>query len=214
MKWPGRSAPAAPPPVEFTFGAPDGHRLVVAPPAASPDGTKVAFGALDAKQVSSIWIRALDGTARRLDGTEGAVTARWAPDSQSLMFFRGGSWKRMSVGRRARDYRGAGSGREPGIVVGERRRGGGRAGQPHGAVASVGQRRDAAPAHHARMSRRRTRIAGRSCCPTAGTSSLPFAAIAGKPRHQGRLARFARGAAADQCGFTRCVTRSPAGCCS
>ena len=50
----------------------------------------VAFGALDANQVGSIWIRALDGTARRLDGTEGSITtARWAPDSQSLMFFLG-----------------------------------------------------------------------------------------------------------------------------
>ena len=97
VKWPGRPAPAASPPVEFTFGAPDGYQLVVAPPAPSPDGTKVAFGARDAKQVSSIWIRPLDGTARRLDGTEGAVSARWAPDSQSLMFFSGGSWKRMSV---------------------------------------------------------------------------------------------------------------------
>jgi eukaryotic-like serine/threonine-protein kinase len=98
VQWPGQPAPVAPPPVEFTFGAPDGHRLVVAPPAPSPDGTKVAFAALDANQVSSIWIRALDGTARRLDGTEGSIASgRWAPDSQSLMFFSRGSWKRISV---------------------------------------------------------------------------------------------------------------------
>jgi Tol biopolymer transport system component len=97
MTWPGRPAPAAPPPVEFTFGAPEGYRLVVAALAASPDGTMVAFGALDANQVSSVWIRTLDGTARRLNGTEGAISARWAPDSQSLMFFAGGSWKRISV---------------------------------------------------------------------------------------------------------------------
>jgi Tol biopolymer transport system component len=97
VTWPDRSAPAALPPVEFTFGAAEGYRLIAAPPAPSPDGTMVAFGALDATQVSSIWIRPLDGTARRLDGTEGAVSARWSPDSQSLMFFSGGSWKRMSA---------------------------------------------------------------------------------------------------------------------
>ena len=93
-----RPAPAAPPPVEFTFGAPDGYRLVAAPPAVSPDGSMVAFVALDANQVGSIWLRGLDGTARRLDGTEGSTTsARWAPDSQSLMFYVGGSWKRIRV---------------------------------------------------------------------------------------------------------------------
>ena len=97
VNWPGRPGPAAAPSVEFTFGAPDGYRLVVAPPAPSPDGTQVAFGAVDANQVSSIWIRPLDGSARRLGGTEGAISARWSPDSQSLMFYAGGSWKRMSV---------------------------------------------------------------------------------------------------------------------
>ena len=204
VKWPGRSAPAVPPPVEFTFGAPDGYRLVMAPPAASPDGTMVAFGALDAKQVRSLWIRPLDGTPRRLDGTEGAITARWSPDSQSLMFFSGGSWKRMSaaggpaitvVPEAVADLGLSwGNGDEVVVALANRT-------ALSRVSANGGTPRPLTTLNADRENSHRwpTAIARRQALPLH-RSQRP----ARNPRHQARVAGFARGAAADWRGFTRC----------
>jgi Tol biopolymer transport system component len=72
-------------------------RLEAAPPAGtrlerglalSPDGSKIALVARDAKGQTAVWIRALDALeARRLPGTEGARLPFWSPDGRSVAFF-------------------------------------------------------------------------------------------------------------------------------
>jgi eukaryotic-like serine/threonine-protein kinase len=56
--------------------------------ALSPDGTKLAFSAVDAKGIAQIWVRPLGSlTAQALDGTEGATFPFWSPDGRSVAFF-------------------------------------------------------------------------------------------------------------------------------
>jgi Tol biopolymer transport system component len=58
------------------------------PAVVSPDGTKIAFTALDDEGRSRVFIRRLDaGKAHALSGTEGAQYPFWAPDSRWLGFF-------------------------------------------------------------------------------------------------------------------------------
>ena len=64
--------------------------------AISPDGSAVTFvGELDGQSV--LWLRPLDGVARPLEGTVGAVDPFWSPDSRSLGFFAEGKLKRIDV---------------------------------------------------------------------------------------------------------------------
>jgi Tol biopolymer transport system component len=87
-------ATIAPPP-KSTFN------LVVtapAPPALSPDGTKVAFGTLDADGKTRLYVRRLDAPqASVLTGTEDAVYPFWAPDSRMLGFFSGGKLRTIDT---------------------------------------------------------------------------------------------------------------------
>jgi Tol biopolymer transport system component len=96
--WLSRTPDAAAP-IEFTFGAPPGHTFVTAPPAVSPDGRYVAFVASDDRQSTAVWIRSLsERSARRIDTTAGTAAApRWSPDSRSLLFLVGGTWKRTNI---------------------------------------------------------------------------------------------------------------------
>jgi len=56
--------------------------------ALSPDGTRLAFVALDADGNTALWIRALSAsTAQRLDGTEGAAYPFWSLNNQHVGFF-------------------------------------------------------------------------------------------------------------------------------
>ncbi len=64
--------------------------------AISPDGLTVAFVA-DSEGRSVLWLRPLNGAARPLDGTVGAMFPFWSPDSQSLGFFADGKLKRIEV---------------------------------------------------------------------------------------------------------------------
>ena len=98
--WLSRAPAVTPPaPIEFTFSPPPGHTLTAAPPALSPDGRHIAFVAIDERQVRTVWIRAIDRQElRRLDGTEGAAnTLHWSADSKALVFFTGGSFKRINI---------------------------------------------------------------------------------------------------------------------
>jgi serine/threonine protein kinase/Tol biopolymer transport system component len=64
--------------------------------AISPDGLTVAFvGESDGQSV--LWLRPLNGAARPVAGTVGAVDPFWSPDNQSLGFFADGKLKRIDV---------------------------------------------------------------------------------------------------------------------
>ena len=57
------------------------------PPAVSPDGSRVAFLAMEEDGRSRIWIRALDSVqARRLEGTDDARWLVWSPDGKWLAY--------------------------------------------------------------------------------------------------------------------------------
>jgi Tol biopolymer transport system component len=79
--------------VKATVPPPEGTQFDLRPaspgPAAvSPDGSKIAFTALDENGRTRVFIRRLDaGTAHALSGTEGAQYPFWAPDSRWLGFF-------------------------------------------------------------------------------------------------------------------------------
>jgi eukaryotic-like serine/threonine-protein kinase len=64
--------------------------------AMSPDGLTVAFVA-DSDGLSALWMRPLNGVARPLAGTVGAVLPFWSPDNHSLGFFADGKLKRIEV---------------------------------------------------------------------------------------------------------------------
>ncbi len=59
-----------------------------APPALSPDGTQMVFGAHTEKEQQALWVRSLQtGAVRRLEGTEGGIFPFWSPDSRWIAFF-------------------------------------------------------------------------------------------------------------------------------
>ena len=65
--------------------------------ALSPDGEQVAVAAI-AGGKRQLWVRPLkSGSWRTLDGTEGAASPFWSPDSRSLGFFAGGKLKKTDV---------------------------------------------------------------------------------------------------------------------
>ncbi len=65
-----------------------------APPALSPDGGAVVFGAGD-----ELWYRSLrTGAERILSGAHGAIFPFWSPDSASIGFFADGKLKTLDIG--------------------------------------------------------------------------------------------------------------------
>jgi serine/threonine protein kinase/Tol biopolymer transport system component len=65
--------------------------------AVSPDGRYLAFTAATGGKVQ-LWAQALDSTeARALDGTRGAYSPFWSPDSRSIGFFADGKLKKIGV---------------------------------------------------------------------------------------------------------------------
>jgi eukaryotic-like serine/threonine-protein kinase len=64
--------------------------------ALSPDGTTAAYAPRVNGKVA-LWVRALDGSARMLAGTEGAALPFWSPDSKSIGFFAGTKLQRIDV---------------------------------------------------------------------------------------------------------------------
>ena len=66
------------------------------PPAITFDGSAVAFCARNPKGRDSIFVQSLsDLTARKLDGTEGAIFPFWSPDGKFLGFFAQGKLKKI-----------------------------------------------------------------------------------------------------------------------
>lgn len=64
----------------------------------SPDGRRVAFVAVDGKNVLQLFLRDLGETvARPLPGTENSLYPFWSPDSKSIGFFANGKMKTVSV---------------------------------------------------------------------------------------------------------------------
>jgi Tol biopolymer transport system component len=68
------------------------------PPALSPDGGMLAFGAAGRGSGIRIWLRSLDDlSVRPLPGTEGGAYPFWSPDGRSLGFFADGDLKRIDL---------------------------------------------------------------------------------------------------------------------
>ncbi len=66
--------------------------------ALSPDGRHLAFTATGADGLSRIWVRELEALeARPLNGTEGAGSLMWSPDSRALAFGMGNQLKKVDI---------------------------------------------------------------------------------------------------------------------
>ena len=102
IAWLTRDAPAQPPQARFatSIALPPGLRLggtglverfAESNFAVSPDGTRIAIGAIDASGTSRIYIREFSTEGLQpLAGTEGASAPFWSPDSNMLGFLAGG----------------------------------------------------------------------------------------------------------------------------
>jgi Tol biopolymer transport system component len=68
------------------------------PVALSADGRHLAWAAVDQHGASELWVRPVDhGTARRLEGTQGAQYPFWSPDASAVGFFADAKLKRIDV---------------------------------------------------------------------------------------------------------------------
>lgn len=66
--------------------------------ALGPDGSKLAFVALDKEGKAQVWLRRLERlTAEPLEGTEGATFPFWSPDGNAVGFFAGGKLKKIDL---------------------------------------------------------------------------------------------------------------------
>jgi Tol biopolymer transport system component len=67
--------------------------------AVSPDGTRLAFVALNKDGRTELWVRALSApSAQEIDGTAGAIHPFWAPDSKRIGFFADEKLKIVGIG--------------------------------------------------------------------------------------------------------------------
>ena len=84
---------ALPPPAGLLFSN-DVERLAFA---LSPDGAQLAFITSD-RGATRMWVRRLSAaTAQPVDGTDGARSLFWSPDSTAIAFFAGDKLKRIDV---------------------------------------------------------------------------------------------------------------------
>jgi Tol biopolymer transport system component/tRNA A-37 threonylcarbamoyl transferase component Bud32 len=73
-------------------------KLGSAPPAVSPDGRLLVFGATSEDGHSQLYVRPLDTLAAQpLAGTEGAIFPFWSPDSRSIGFGANGKLKKIDA---------------------------------------------------------------------------------------------------------------------
>src|SRR2546426_1176802 len=89
--------------VRASIEFPPGSRFVftsdvAGPPAISPDGRALVYGATDERGARGLWLQRLDKSAAQpLSGTEDAKYPFWSPDSRSVAFFAGGRLRRLEV---------------------------------------------------------------------------------------------------------------------
>jgi Tol biopolymer transport system component len=94
--------PAVPKPVlRLTIALPPGQQLAGtlygSPVALSPDGTRLVYVGRE-NGTQQLYLRPLDSrTASPITGTAGAVTPRFSPDGQRLLFFADGKLKKISL---------------------------------------------------------------------------------------------------------------------
>jgi len=118
-----RRAPAEVAPMRFDVPAPEGgfpanNNVFLS---ISPDGSKLAFLALDSFGTRQLWIRPLDSsTAQLLPGTENANQPFWSPDSRFVGFVADSRLKKVAVsGGPAQTVVDTGSGFDGGTWSGE-----------------------------------------------------------------------------------------------
>ena len=81
------------PPDGHTIAYGDGGHLAIA-----PDGTRVAFVAMDSLGEGHLWVRRLDSSAAfELTGTEDATYPFWSPDGTKIGFFIDGSLRKIDA---------------------------------------------------------------------------------------------------------------------
>ena len=69
-----------------------------APIAVAPDGSQLAFSAIDSDRALRIWIRPMTAVdAQPIAGTEGATALTWSSDSKSIAFLADGKIKRIDL---------------------------------------------------------------------------------------------------------------------
>ncbi|HMC23733.1 MAG TPA: protein kinase [Thermoanaerobaculia bacterium] len=69
-----------------------------APPAVSPDGKRIVFGAVEPGKKRMLYVRPLDSlVAQQLIGTEGATFPFWSPDGRFIGFFVDNALKKLEV---------------------------------------------------------------------------------------------------------------------
>jgi Tol biopolymer transport system component/predicted Ser/Thr protein kinase len=87
--------------IEFTLEPPPGaifDASLSQPFELAPNGSALAFVAIDAKGVPALWLRRFDSdTSQKLEGTEGAWAPFWSPESDWIGFYAPGALKRVSV---------------------------------------------------------------------------------------------------------------------
>jgi DNA-binding winged helix-turn-helix (wHTH) protein len=88
-----------PPPLGTAFGASGvGVNIETTGIALSPDGSELAFVAVDPVGRSSIWLRPLATLeAAPIPATDGATSVFWSPDSRSIAFFASGRLMRLDL---------------------------------------------------------------------------------------------------------------------
>ena len=89
--------PKRPQPIEFLAPVPAGV-VFIDTPKISPDGTAIAFSAVDTTGAQRLWIRRLDSLeSTPLTNTESAGRPCWSPDSKYLAFMSEGKLKKVGV---------------------------------------------------------------------------------------------------------------------
>ncbi len=99
-----RRSPPAPPlaTVRFQVPPPAGRTFLksveVVSHALSPDGTKLLLAVPEPGGGTRLWLRPLSAAeAHPIEGTDGALSAFWSPDSRSIGFFTLGKLKRLDL---------------------------------------------------------------------------------------------------------------------